>query len=300
MGKRARWILCIVALLAVVGMGLAKLRRGPEPIARFPLPDGTELRLEYVTYGTHHVMPGAGALVSWLTTKARLLPYSRISYLEAEYTRDTAAPCPVVWFTCRDPRKGMFVDTGVRDIFSAKGYPYRSGFSSGSTTIGPQPNYSYAVPSYDRRKATFPMRMKAFGKIIDIDVPNPVAGAKFPEWKPEPLPQTQHAGGYEVVLRSFELVGSRDDIQLISPRIKVVKDGLERADIKFQVSLSDATGNSETGGRLMVAALPLTEPAWKLRVELHGTGSSLEKPETVEFIVAPPKLPEPKSEPGAR
>ena len=51
MGKRARWVLIGVVLLAVVGVGWMKARRVSEPIARWALADGTELRLQYVTYG---------------------------------------------------------------------------------------------------------------------------------------------------------------------------------------------------------------------------------------------------------
>ena len=45
---------------------------------------------------------------------------------------------------------------------------------------------------------------------------------------------------------------------------------------------------------------PLTESAWKLRVIVRVPGDLQVEKQAAEFIVAPPKLPEPKSGPGAR
>ena len=295
MGKRARWTLGGIVLLSVIGFGGAKLRREHEPIARWPLPDGTELRLEYVTYGTHHVIPGAGKLAELFSKNANRLPHANFTNYKAEYAHDTDVVCPVVWLTCRDPRRREFVRTPeIKPYLIVSDY-FREGSTLEQNFLPPRPNSFYVVPTYNRRKPVFRMRMKVQGETFDIDVPNPMAGAVFSEWQPEPLPQTRNVGKYQIILRSLKLINNSpdgDDEWLIKPRLEVLDEGRERSDIRIRLNLLDTTGNSEHS-EAFVRALPLSEPAWKLRVALRGTGRLLEEPETVEFLVAPPKLPEP-------
>ena len=299
MGKRARWLLFGVALLIAVGFGWAKLRCGHEPVARWPLLDGTELRLEYVTYGTHHVIPGAGKLAAWFWQKASLLPHSRIPSLKVEYTRDTDEPCPVLWFTCRDSQTGKFVSVPIENgELIGEPYPNQS-FNSAWDHTMPQPNLSFVVPCYDRRRPSFRVRVEASHKTLDIEVPNPVAGAVFPEWKPEPLPQTRRVGNLEVILRPLEVTRLDDGTLHVFPHFEVLEAGHPAEDIDVYAFFSDATGNTKNQGAF-TNMLPLTEPAWKVRATFSRAGGDDGELKPVDFIVAPPKLPEPKSEPDAR
>lgn len=296
MGKRACWTLGGIVLLIVIGFGWAKLLREHEPVAHWPLPDGTELRLEYITYGTHHAIPGAGKLAEWFSKNANRLPHARFTNYKAEYTHDTDVACPVVWLTCRDPRSREFVRTPEIKPYLVVSDYLREGFRLERTFFPPRPNSFYVVPTYDRRKPVFRMRMEVQGKTFDFDVPNPVAGAAFPEWQPEPLPQTRNLGKYQIILHSLKLINNRngdgDGDWVIGPRFEVLEEGRERRDVRIRLNLLDATGNSEDSEGF-VGALPLSEPAWKLRATLYRVGDVEVKMEAVEFIVAPPKLPEP-------
>jgi hypothetical protein len=291
MSKRARWILFGVVLLAVICFGSAKVLHEHEPVARWPLPDGTELRLEYVTYGTHHVIPGAGKIIAWLAAVAHHRFSPRVPYYNAEYTCDTATPRPVLWFTCSDLRTGEFSIGHIAsaELVSEPGI-YRYATLNGRLEK-PLPTFNFQVPSYNRREPTFRVRIKTTAKTFDIDVPNPVFGTIFPEWVPKPLPQTQRVGKYEITLRSLDLIRSRYGWIQTNPVFELLESGLPAEGIQIQAAFSDATGNSEGQGSQLDFPL-LTEPAWKVSATLSRADNLKVELGTAEFIVAPPKLPE--------
>ena len=290
MGKRARWILLGVAVLTVVGFGWVKLRRGHEPVARWPLPDGTELRLEQVTYGTHHVMPGAGKIADWYDDMTMRFRLWRLPWLTGEYTEDTDSPCPVLWFTRRDPAKGKFDSVQIDSVEVVREPYFRSRLYGGSGDHPPRPNIRYAVLCYDRRKPTFRVRAVVADKTFEFDVKNPVAGAVFPEWTPEPLPQTKKTGDFEVILRGFDVTQDFNGEPVLDVLADVLKDGKEADDIFAFLDYADATGNAYDSFHLW-GMPPLAEPAWKVRVSIRPKDDANNELGTVEFIVAPPKLP---------
>lgn len=290
MGKRVRWILFGVVLIGVIVAGLVRQTRSVGPAARFTMADGAELRLEYVTYGTHHVVPGAGKFAAWLSVKAQMLPHWRARSYDSEYSRDTDAPCPILWFTRRDPRTRVFLSfSGTSYISMAAPYADQTVSAGGAP---PMPSASCEVPCYDRRKPTFRVRLHNSGQAFDFDVKSPVAGATFPEWKPEPLPQTRYMGKYEVVLRSLELTRWGDGVLRAVPHVEVFEAGEVLTHWEPTYNLSDATGN-ETRAWIGTDILPLTESAWKVKWKLSRVHGSDVQSETVEFIVAPPALPPP-------
>ena len=299
MGKRARWILLSVGLLAVVGFGWAKLRRGHEPVARFPLPDGTELRLEQVTYGTHHVMPEAGKLLGWLTQKAAPWSLGRIEPRLGEYTIKTRSVCPVVWFSCYDPRTRKFVEPPKFNVPLLEPGSFTQNFPFDRYEV--YPKMAFMLESYDRRLPTFRMRVDAQGKTFYTELPNPATGITFPKWQPEPLPQTRRLGRFEITLRSIYAESEGYASPIIFPDLEFRDTGGADDGRVISFEWSDATGNFIQASDGMTYSLPLQEPAWKLRVKfIYDYDGAKAKGGTVEFIVAPPKLPEPKSEPNAR
>jgi hypothetical protein len=50
--KRMKQFLWAALVLLTLAFGLARFHPERQPLARAPLPDGTELRVEAVTYGT--------------------------------------------------------------------------------------------------------------------------------------------------------------------------------------------------------------------------------------------------------
>ncbi len=247
MDKRARWILFGVGLLAVAGVGWVKMRRANEPVARWLLLDGTELRLERVTYGTHHVLPGAGKLIAWLAEKAADLDSARIAPFSAEYVLNNTQPCPVVWFTCYDSRTRKFVNPPVNSPSSANVSGFQRSYDWQYRFEKPRPNVAVLVPRYDRRLPMIHMSLLVFEKPLEIDVPNPLAAASFPQWQPEPLPQTRKFGQHEIILNSLAVERESDDSIRVVPKLSSNLLTGRRMPIDFNVS----------GGTLQATFLPL-------------------------------------------
>lgn len=268
------WFLIAVALFGV-GLGLAVYLTRHQPIARVSLPDGTELRLEYMTYGVRHRITGSGRFLEWISSKLERFPRLGIRYQMAEYTFRTNNPSYVLWFTNFDPKTGKH----VRPSFSqlelqvlmepGEGYypPIRSNFTP------PLPNYCFAIPTFERRKATFRVRVfdRSAGFSHIIEVPNPLAGAPFPEWKPEPLPQTRRIAGGQVTLHSFDVSDLlRDRDAGIKADFRVTDDLGQRAPgmtVRLD-RITDATGNRAS----KTALPPFLEPAWKVTAAVRRSG----------------------------
>ena len=266
--------MCAALLLAVV-FGFAKYCGKHEPVARWTLPDGTELRLEYVTYGTQHRIAGVGVFRAWLSQTANRWLHLRLPYYQAEYrVEDTEFPCPVLWFTLLDPRTGKLsapkID-GVEVLAEPGAIRLRSLNGNMNTTIDPFPCAAFRITAYPRRAESIPLRIDVGGQIIKENIPNPARGQSFVEWKPEPLPQTKRVGTREFTLKTFELFRSEAGTAKGMVRFSstfAVRDASAEVSRGFNVGreLLDATGN------LHLEILPLDEPAWKVRASFRRTG----------------------------
>ena len=271
MGKKSRWILVVAVVLLAAGFGFAKYRAKHEPVARIALPDGTELRLEYVTYGTEHRIPGAGKVVESVSRLMQYWPRSRFPYYRAEYTHhcESGEPCPVLWFTCFDPQSGRLTQYDGLDIQSV-GAPYLNLFLHGfGDNSPPLPNFGYDVLCYDRRKPDFRVRITTQNQTSELVVPNPVAGIHFPKWKPEPLPQTRHVADWDLVLRSLTVSTFQNPNGLnVTPDFAILDHGQAAQGLAVWHTLIDATGNTARNFQ----PLPFTEPAWKVHATVRRTG----------------------------
>jgi hypothetical protein len=181
-----RWILCGAGLLLASILVALCYRHTHEPISRISLSDGTELRLEYVTYGTEHRIPGAGQLRSWLSRITERWERLNLPSLQSEYVTGTAVPASVLWFTHFDPRTGKFlpnVEEALRKVEVTGAAELNGSLESRSSNLDPMPNAQIAVQRYDRRQTSIRLRLTVPEK-IEIDIPNPLAGTKFAEWKP--------------------------------------------------------------------------------------------------------------------
>ena len=275
MGKKARWILLVVVVLLAAGFGFAKFRAKHEPVARWALPDGTELRLEYVTYGTKHRIPGVGALGAWSSQMANRWLHLRLPYYQAEYrVEDTEFPCPVVWFTLLNPQTGKLSQpniTGVAALAEPGAIRLRSLNGNSSNGNLPFPCAAFRITAYPRRTENIRLRIDLGGQIIEGNIPNPARGQSYVEWKPEPLPQTRRVGTREFTLKELKLFRWKGGppwgpVQL-SPGY-VIREGSGEVSEGFTVDteLLDATGNKN------LEILPLDESAWKIRAYFWRNG----------------------------
>jgi hypothetical protein len=100
-------------------------------------------------------------------------------------------------------------------------------------------------------------------------VANPVAGQKFPEWKPdqEPLPRTVPMAGGELTLRSLRLQRNGSSSWYVIFENSFLVNGKKLPGVLIDWALSDATGNLARG-----FPLPLQEPAWKVRATVRRSG----------------------------
>lgn len=262
--------LVMAFLLLCVGSALALWLQRHQPIASFALPDGTELRVEYVTYGREHHVPKHGALYAWVSRLAQRWPSLRVPFYEKDYGYSSEEPQLGVCLTHFDPRTGQFlpsVDAALQMLpaFDASGQQViralRSS-SAGGQNAPPMPHAMFEVSVYDRRKATVPLCVTMQGKTFDMEIPNPAAKLAFPQWRPEPLPQKRTLGdGVEMVLKSLSLDYEYGRKLRVRPEVEFFRDGQKVLGIAVSSAwFVDATGNHD------VARPPMFSEAWKIHV----------------------------------
>jgi hypothetical protein len=293
--------LVAVLVLLCAGSGLAMWLMQHEPIARYPLPDGTELRLEYVTYGTEHRVRGSGRFKVWITGLAQRWPGLGVPFHVGEYRYSSEEPQLGVWLTHFDPRTGKYLPAvegalrvrsmyGTTDpIVSSLSYPFVY------KDVQPMPHAAFQLSVYDRRKETVPLRVTMQNQTFELRIPNPAAKIAFPRWQPETLPQTRRVGDLDVVLREFLFVTSQKDRwasgqPITQPYVEfeVLQQGKKSKGIRVLPGLNftDATGNRADGGH----PPPFTEAAWKMRVQVSRTSDYPFVP-TEGLLIGPALMP---------
>jgi hypothetical protein len=205
MKPRTRRTVWKAVILLAVAVGLALFLIRHQPIARIPLPDGTELRLEYVTYGTEHHVPGAGRLRAWASRLAQRWPKLGIPVYQAEYSYRFQEPQLVLWFTQFDPKTGKFLPGLIwgLEVETGDGYSVVGPADNFARDAPPMPHGAFCAAVYDRRKAELKLRLHIQNRTAVVSIPNPAANEHYPAWQPESLPQFRRVGELEVVLRSM-------------------------------------------------------------------------------------------------
>jgi hypothetical protein len=278
--KRMRRIVLKVVLLIAVGVGVFVYLNRHQPVACIPLSDGTELRLEYVTYGTEHRAPGAGRFRAWASGELYdRWPRLGIQPQVAEYHYSLKDPQLLLWFTHFDPRKKEFLFGWPEQVTV---YPRDPKVQFGLDEIDRQGGYPMqhrvtAVGQFERRRPSLTLVVRIQGgKTIDLVVANPAAEMQFPEWKAEPMPQ-RRVGEVELLLRSFKT--SLEQYEAVATPIFAARQQggehlvlpLGNPDEKAGLTLmdwliSDPTGNmltySSVGNRMSPA---FDEKVWKVR-----------------------------------
>jgi hypothetical protein len=282
-------VLGVVALVAALVLAQYLLRH--EPVARVPLPDGTELRIEYVTYGTEHRAPGIGKTRAWVMNQLQRWPQLGLAkdWEVTEY-RYESSPELMLWFTHYDPRTrkflpGLWNELKVEGVSALEGTPYTvnhpgngyGGMVALQESLPPMPHYLVGMGNYERRRPVVHLRVTMQGQTTELAVVNPAAKLQFPVWKAEPLPQTRRIGKADLVLRGLrtyltddrgsEVVpgsGAKGELT-VDPVLEVWHDGAPSEGLFLESRFVDPTGNSGSWWRLP----PLSERVWKLQVSVR-------------------------------
>jgi hypothetical protein len=290
MKKTRPRILVVIVLLAIVGALVWFFRH--EPVARLVMPDGTELRLEYVTYGTEHRMPGVGSTKAWFSRFAQRWPRLGMPVYEAEYTYAFEKPELVLWFTHFDHKTRSFLPAPIwvnaeaaegESIFvgaDESAIPADSPHDTSPRPPGvvgswrrdtqkdapPTPNIALVSLAYERRNPKLRLRFGDADMKGIVTISNPAAKTTFPVWHPEPLPQSSRIGEVGVVLHS---VKADQDLRTVNLEFEVLDHGREVGiDWEDGWEILDATGNRG----ISFNPPPFSEPAWKIRKSFARTG----------------------------
>lgn len=308
-GKRSRRRnVALGLLLAVLGGGLvygifvATSQAGSveKTIAGAqPLPDGTTVRVEKVTFGRTHRLGSPPNrfpwLPAWITGSDPNEPT-----IEFGSSEDTL----MLWITHRHPavpRRTLglewWTDYHLTDSHGCRFDTYsrqrrtQGKMSSNSSSIGRGDRFDtltsteanplavgiMELESFPRREPEMTLQLFGadWGKAAAFRVANPVPGM-HPEWTPLPLPQKQSDGDLTVELENVEAAvdtwkdnGVETRQQHMRPNFQVFQAGKRtdkwRAD---DLRVADATGNEVYA---YDCRLCVREQAWKLRARFWRT-----------------------------
>ena len=317
-------LIALVAALLVVILVAALLWPASRP-QWLDLPDGRSVRIYAVTYGTNHV---AGSLLGRLIARLPQKlgdPLVKLTGNRLTVSRiTTAAPELVVWLEQRN-----FAVTPVTSRYTLNPQSFLCDSSNhvsggnvwGSTWFGSPTNSTRLVPAicpvFPRRNPVISMVFFCYDSSGhstnggSLQFKNP-AYRTYPEWQPEVLPATKHAGDVEVTLlglhtsynsppqprydpaRFVEINGapSRGDGQnstLVDAEVRSLSNSAGAWAIS-SIRFSDATGNETAGssttswpwevknggvsgeGFSVQPSLWPSEKAWKLQLEVKQTG----------------------------
>lgn len=297
---RGYYITVAVLVVLIVGAILVPMfvPHQETAIAEAVLPDGTILLLKDVTYGTHHELelpPDPYASVPLIrSTRSE-------KFIKAQSATDTL----VIWLTRLDPVTGRPLDLdwwGKSSVVDANGmvvldsnYVFNErfndrfgGHSSGSgmstRPLSPMAPHRLAEADFIYFHTTLP-NFRCDGETFELRIHNtkdqivatfevPWRGPKsFPEWTPQPFPQSQSAGDLTVRLDSisdFKLEKDEGQLELRGkPQFRITQDDRPAEWYLEKVRMQDPLGNTITFDDWSFCDLSLKEPAWKMIVTLY-------------------------------
>ena len=249
------------------------------------LPDGKQVIIQAVTYGTNHTVLHGSETLGKIQQH---LPITRRWFAPVFALRmPTSEESLVLHFSVYDPAKSEYLSVKLErfSVIDEHGCTFirnHWGSSHGNQRFSVT---SVRMPVFPRRQKSFTVRMKlANYPAIDFNVKNPVP-PNTNEWTPEPLPATRQTNDLTVTLT--KLIVRKED-SYAAPFHDIYENGTNR-NSWYGVSRTfrDATGN--TSGTFLC----LHERAWKLELELRRrphpeSPSPTVQPVRVEFLVAPP------------
>lgn len=272
--------LAVIALIAAVTYWMMR----PQVIT---LKDGARLTLVGVSYGKHHVFKGVK------TTR---------SHHRGSTTFDTTNDALVVWIKAEHKSSQWFnyqllvydrAGTACVGAMQSRSTPVRNGVDI----------QGFVIDAFPRRDRQIILRVVPWGNGGELEpakgefvISNP-GPRSFPQWQPDPMPDTQSDGDLDVTLTGFtnnarSFMYGNQSRSMKDPRDRAVQLTFETKQNGMVVTnwqpvhviTSDATGNSIPNlnwmqGRDAPGAVSMTyqwglwptEQAWKLRVEMSRT-----------------------------
>jgi hypothetical protein len=251
-------VIVAVVLIAAASF-LSRTGAGGPPMAT--LPDGKQVIIQSVTYGTNHVFVHGSRLVGKIQT---YLPFTR-RWLPptSAMTMNTGEESLLILYSLCEPAGKKYLSLPL-DTFNVidehgcvlpvtdwGGYHGTLAFSVSTAS----------VRVFPRRQKAFTARMKLVNyPPIDLKIANPLR-PNTNHWTPEPLPATRKTNNLTVTLTKIDI---HKDRSYTAPWVDIYEDGVKR-NTWYGVSrnLRDATGNAND------TFLCPYERAWKLELDLY-------------------------------
>jgi len=241
---------------------------------RVPLPDGTQLIVNDVTFGTESAYdPGA---FRWSALFGR-------PHATASFTKPTLS----IWLSRYDPQTGKTVPFTNFDAITAVDEHGHYFLSTGAiSTTDNVTNVDFE--NFPRRNKTIHLQLNAWSRgskaiKTEFDIPNPTQ-TLYPLWTPEPLPSTKSVGNLAVTLKSVTWLDPQRSVRnglavqddfSIMPAYECTEGGRQTRSWQTEsIQLSDATGNSSSASGSVGGSMCIYEPAWRLRLRLSRRSES--------------------------
>jgi hypothetical protein len=211
-------LVSVVALVAVLGVGVWLLSREPPSQAR-RLPDGALLELKQVTYGKRHRFREQRL---WQQLFAPLLPpaFQGKEVMRMGTPREDALVC---WFLQGNQPQPWYL---VRPVVAIDEHGCRigSGFEGGFGGFHGRMQVPYRTAGLE----LFPRRARRFSleiyerdaqkPVAEFTVTNPTPGP-HPIWQPEPLPIEKRRGSLMITLMTLTTGVTRQELRRSLPAI---------------------------------------------------------------------------------
>ena len=277
----------IAGILIAITFPFFRTQARTPGLATQTLPDGTQIIVQAVTYGTNHVFARGSAFLARLKV---LLPVGFHKWLGNQITIGTATtdPTAVIWFSAFDPttERYKYISPDSFEIVDDHGCVTRiSQFAGGASDPAFSVQRAYA-DVFPRRQKTFTFRASFSGfPPLELKVPNQFQMSSTQEWTPEPLPATRTVGTTNFTLSRIRGHFTEGRHWFDAP-LKIEIDGKDRTSwFNSWPIYRDATGNRSH-------ALCPYEPTWKVEYEVRH---SHEAPFPEDQIVRISDLTFPKS-----
>ena len=257
----------LIAALLVLGATAAWFMRPHSPtLPSATLPDGTQIIVQAVSYGTNHTFVHGSEILGKIQ---KHIPFAR-RWLPPmlAMTMFTAEEYLVVWYSAYDPRTEKYVSPAVDrlSVIDEHGCIFSVNHFGPKTTAGFSVSSAY-VSAFPRRQRTFIFRAKFQNyPPVDLQIANPLFPVTTPNWKPEPLPATRTTNNLAVTLIALQPNPERS---YISALFHIYEDGVYRGEwYSKSTSFRDVTGNNITH------LLCPYERAWKVDVDFYKTAKA--------------------------
>jgi len=252
-----------VAICLIAAFLLLRPRKPSLPMAT--LPDGTQIILQAVTWGTnHHFMHGSKLVRAAKRFTPGFIDSLLPPVLEMTTTMDEENL--VVWYNAYHPATNKYVTLQWErfTIVDDHGCTFRMNQYGGSHSTAKFAISHAVLRVFPRRQKTFILRAKFVNQPeVELQVPNPLYPVTA-EWTPEPLPAQRATNNLKVTLKRIR---THRPNTYITTDFDIFEDGVKRnAWYDPARYFSDASGNRDnSSGNFLFT----NERAWKVEADFY-------------------------------